>query len=409
MKGLFPREAFTGFGTCPLDAGGLVRPTFCIQGRRPRTLRAGVRRDCPRLPGVYGMLDDQGELIYVGKAKSLRARLLSYFRPNSREDKAGKIIREARRLTWEIAPSEFSALLRELELIRRFQPRFNVQGQPRRQRRCYICVGRKPAPYVFVVTRPPRTAEAYFGPFPGISRTREAVRRLNDWYRLRDCPQKQTMIFADQAELFPMLLTPGCLRHDIGHCLAPCAAACSRQEYAYHVAAVLDFLQGTDTTPLEQLEREQLAAAEALQFERAAVLRDRQKALQWLFDHLQRLRQAVTQSFIYPVENHNGSSTWYLIHHGRVRAALAAPLTTKGRMLQPPAEVEQSWARIEEVYRSAGEPPGLEEIDAVLLVASWFRRHRQERHRVLEVESVRRLLAPQRASVSSSPLTSANP
>jgi len=167
------------------------------------------------------MIDAAGELIYVGKAKSLRARLLGYFRPKSRDEKAGKIIKETRRLVWELAGSEFAALLRELELIRRWQPRFNVQGQPRRHRRCYVCIGRRPAAYAFVAATPPSTAAASFGPVPGPRKARESARRLNDWFRLRDCPQKQTMVFADQGELFPLVRAPGCIRHDIGQCLAP--------------------------------------------------------------------------------------------------------------------------------------------------------------------------------------------
>lgn len=367
---LFPREPFTGFGPCALDPEGHARPTLVLRGQRPRTLRAGVRRDAPRLPGVYGMVDAHGELIYVGKAKSLRARLLGYFRPNSREDKAERIIVEARRLTWEVAPNEFAALLRELELIRRFQPRFNVQGQPRRRRRCYICVGRRPAPYAFLAARPPSTARHCFGPFPGHLRTREAVRRLNDWYRLRDCPQKQTMIFRDQSELFPMAHAPGCLRHDIGHCLAPCAAACSRADYDFHVEALLDFLHGRDSTPLEQLDRARSEAAAALEFEKAAILRDRLDSLQWLFDHLERLRQAVTHSFLYPVENYDHSTTWYVIRRGVVTAALPS---------------RQAAQRVQEsLGATVVGAPGLDEIDGVLLVASWFRRHRAERRRVVD-------------------------
>ena len=126
-----------------------------VQGKRPSRLRDKVRRHGPRRPGVYGMVDGRGELIYVGKAKCLRTRLLSYFRAASRGDKAGRIIDHTRALVWEYAPSEFAALLRELELIRRWKPGYNVQGLPGRRRSCYVCLGRKPAPYLFVARTPP--------------------------------------------------------------------------------------------------------------------------------------------------------------------------------------------------------------------------------------------------------------
>lgn len=385
MNGLFRRETFAGFGACGLDEAGEARPLTSVQGRRPGRLRQAVRRLCPRTSGVYGMIDRAGELIYVGKAKALRTRLLGYFRPNSRDEKAGKIIRETCRLVWEPVADEFAALLRELELIRRWRPRFNVQGQPRRQRRVYLCVGRRPAPYAFVATKPPGTAAACFGPVSGMRRAGEAARKLNDWYRLRDCPQKQTMVFADQRELFPVLHAPGCIRHDLGSCLAPCAAACTQPDYAFHVAAALDFLHGRDRTPLDQLTREMTQAAADLQFERAAVLRDRLDTLEWLWRQLDRLRDAVRQSGVYAVDG-AGGATWYLIRGGAVRAAIPAPADEVTR--------EKAAMRLAEVFAAdapSSGPPRPDEVDGVLLVSSWFRRHRQERDRLLNVDVARRL------------------
>ncbi len=380
MNGLFQREKFTGFGPHALAPAGDVPPLFLARAKRGGRLRHAVRRDAPRLPGVYGMIDGAGELIYVGKAKSLRSRLMGYFRP-SRDDKASKIIREARGLVWEVAANEFGALLRELELIRRWQPRFNVQGQPRRHRRYYICIGRRPAPYAFVTAKAPSTALAAFGPVPGMYKAREVVRRLNDWFRLRDCPQKQTMVFAGQGELFPLVRTPGCLRHDIGHCLAPCAAACTRHDYAFHVEAALDFLHGRDRSPLEILEREMNAASAALQFERAAILRDRLDSLGWLAKHLERLRHAIRHSFVYPVTGADGREIWYFIRHGLVRAAVPAPADDTSR--------DMARRCLREVYEgslAAVDVPGPDEIDGVLLVAAWFRRHKEERARGIDTK-----------------------
>src|SRR5205814_1397610 len=161
------------------------------------------------------------------------------------------------------------------ELIRRWQPRLNVQGQPRRRRRSYVCLGRRPAPQVFLTPRPTSTTLACFGPVPAGPRAHEAVRRLNDWFGLRDCPQSQEMVFADQQELFPVLRTAGCLRHEIGTCLGPCAGACSPAAYLEKVRAVQTFLAGSDSGTLGTLELDMTAASTALEFERAAVLRDR--------------------------------------------------------------------------------------------------------------------------------------
>ncbi len=372
MKGLFHSEGFTGFGPSRLAPPGPAPSLGLIQGDRPGRLKVRIKRECPRGPGVYGMIDERGELIYVGKSKNLRARLLSYFRDN-RDSKASRLVERVRVVAWEPGPSEFAALLRELELIRRWRPRFNVAGQPAYRRRVYVCVGRQPAPYVFLSARPPKTTAALFGPIPAGEQARLAVRRLNDWYRLRDCPQSQEMVFAEQSELFPLQLLPGCVRHELGHCLAPCAAASTRTQYRSHVAATLAFLRGEDRQPLEMLEREMTEAASAELFERAAALRDRLDLLTWLDQHLDRLRQAVRHSCVYPVRSSNGSELWYLIRQGRVVGVLPRPME--------PAGYQKTAAALRQVFPTSGEsePLSLEELDYVLLIASWFRQFPRER------------------------------
>src|SRR5205085_2560216 len=129
----------------------------------------------------------------------------------------------------------------------------------------------------------------------------------NDGFALRDCPQKQEMVFADQGEFFPEPRAAGCIRHEIGTCLGPCAAACTRAAYAGRVGAARAFLEGTDAALLAALGRDMAAAAAALAFERAAALRDRLQSLQWLHEHLERLRRLrAGQSFIYPVGGPEG-------------------------------------------------------------------------------------------------------
>jgi excinuclease ABC subunit C len=380
VKGLFSRPSFAGFGPLALFPKDAPPSLHTVAARRPGKLRDLMRRDCPRTPGVYGMIDPKGELIYVGKAKNLRIRLLSYFRRHSRDPKAGRILRRTRRLVWEPAPSEFAALLRELELIQRWQPRFNVHGQPAYRRRVYICVGRQPAATVFLAKKPPRTATFAFGPTPAGFKAREAARRLNDWFGLRDCPQTQMMTFADQPELFALPLTPGCIRHEIGNCLGPCAAACSRDAYAGQVHALVAFLRGDDNTPFAILEEEMNAAAARLAFERAAALRDKLDSLTWLSEHLRRVREAARHSFVYPVRGDGGSEWWYLIDGGRVRAAVPPPSADESRR-------REAIARIRAIYdrrARANDPPRPDEIDGVLLVASWFRRRKEERLQILE-------------------------
>jgi excinuclease ABC subunit C len=316
------------------------------------------------------MVDPSGELIYVGKAKNLRSRLLSYFRPNSRDPKAGHIVGCTVLLAWEEGPSEFAALLRELELIRRWRPRFNVAGQPNRQRRTYICLGREPAPYLFASSKPPGTADAVFGPLPGTRRPRELVRRLNDAFRLRDCPSAQAMVFAEQNELFAVEHRAGCLRLELVACLGPCAAACTRGAYREQVRAAQSFLAGEDRSLIEGLEHAMAEAATTMQFERAASLRDKLEQIVWLDRCLTRLREAQLHSFVYPVTSVRGGELWYVIQRGRVVAVVEKPELAESPRV---AELLTSIAR----RRDAG-PLSLDEVDGVLLVDGWFRRHPEE-------------------------------
>jgi excinuclease ABC subunit C len=328
------------------------------------------------------MVNDQRELIYVGKAKCLRARLLRYFRPKSRDPKAGRILAHARTLAWEVAPSEFAALLRELELIRSWRPRFNVHGQPGRWRSTYVCLGRQPAPYVYLAHRPTSSALACFGPISASWHAREAVRHINNVYQLRDCPHAQELTFADQQELFPIVRTAGCLRYEIHTCLGPCLGVCTQRDYAAQVRAAERFLTGEDVSILETLKREMAASSAELAFERAAAVRDVLHHLSWLHERLDRLRQARhEQSFIYPVRGTAGINLWYLIRNGRVAAALPQP--------QDGASRRAAIALLGRVYGAdpaPRRPPVATELDDIFLVASWFRRYPKEKGRTIEVE-----------------------
>jgi excinuclease ABC subunit C len=319
------------------------------------------------------MVDRHGVLIYVGKAKRLRTRLLSYFRAPGR-DKASRILNHTRGIVWEFCPSEFAALLRELELIRRWQPRFNVFGQPSRRRRTYVCVGRRPAPYVFLARRPARGTLVAHGPVPAGWHARQAVRWLNDYFRLRDCPQSQPMVFADQGELFPVVRAAGCLRHEIGTCLGPCTGGIAADSYGQQIRGARAFLSGLDAGPITLLEREMEAAAAELAFERAAVLRDKLEALRWLWEKLDQLRQAWAKySFVYPVAAMDGKVVWYLIRQGQVVRSVYEPRDDASARVAAGAVAAVFRDRHLLMAARAGE-----EAETVLLVAGWFRRYPNE-------------------------------
>lgn len=379
MKRLFSLDHFTDFGPNRLLPEAPPAKLWHARGRSA-ALRTAVRTGCPKKPGVYGMLDQHGDLIYIGKAKQLRTRLLSYFRPASRDARTSRIVDNTYGLIWEINPSEFAALHRELELIQRWRPRFNVLGKPNGWRYTYVCLGRRPAPYVFLAARPPASAAAFYGPVSAGQHAFEAVRRVNDLFRLRDCSQKQEMVFAEQQELFPVQLVAGCLRYEIGTCLGPCAAACTRTAYGAQVKQVAAFLEGKNLGVLQTLHWAMAEAAAEQAFERATVLRDKLEALMWLHEQLETLRAARTSaSVVYPVTGWDGSSIWYLIHGGRAIVGTPAPRGV--------AERNRTAALMQRVFKPGdGELKASAPVEGVLLVASWFRRFPLERQRALTPE-----------------------
>jgi excinuclease ABC subunit C len=371
---LFQKQAGAGLGASFLTGESV--PAYVVTGTRTSMLRARVQQEGPRRPGVYAMWDAHGEIIYIGKARSLRARLLSYFR-KSRDPKAGHILRATRAIGWETVPDEFGALLRELELIRRWQPRFNVVGLPRGRRLAYVCIGRLPAPGVYLSVRPKGPLVACYGPIAHSRRARDAVRRINDWYQLRDCPKSQAMHFADEEVLFPLERVAGCMRHELGTCLGPCAGACTQSSYLQRVQQALEFLQQGHSPMESMLEARMSTAAGAHDYEYAAALRDQLASICWLRERLERLHHAAQRyTFIYPVRGHNQHDRWYLIRDGRVQRVLRHPRTEE--------EHAAAQEAVAQVYLRTEAPPAvplLEELDAAYLVMSWFRRRPAELQR----------------------------
>ncbi len=383
MEAILQDDVFFDFGIddlYPFPRTGLRQ----VDGDSRDELRSKVCRFVPKQPGVYGMLDPLGRLIYIGKSKALRNRLLSYFLPNNEEDKAGRIVQSTASIVWEMQPSEFAALLREQYLIRQFQPRFNVQGMPRRQQPVFICLGRQPAEQLYSANRHDAKAVLSIGPLAGAARANRAIEVLNRLFQLRDCSSKQKCSFTEQLQLFELEMRPGCIRLEIQSCLGPCIAACSRQQYDRQVTLAKSFLEGKSDAPVLELAKCIREAAENLQFERAAVLRDDLKAVEWLHRRATDLARARAEfTFVYPVESEElgpsagptksaAKQIWYLIRRGVVEGAIAAPVT---RAEQDPAhELLAGWL--------AGEPRVGSTFhhrpETLALVTSWFRKNRNE-------------------------------
>ena len=297
-------------------------------------MRSSVCDGAADRPGIYRMLSGEGEVLYVGKSKRVRSRLLSYFRCAFPEEKGARILRSAEKIEWEYTPSEFAALLQELRLIKRFRPRYNVAMMRDARHYSFIKLTKGAAPKLLVVRGASGDeAGTYYGPFVGAQRIGEAVRELNDALMLRDCRSDLKMFFSDQTELFQLSpRTPGCIRHEISKCLGPCVGGCSATQYDERVGLAKAFLEGSDDGPINMLRGEMERLSAELEFERAAHYRDKLERLEALRAQFGRLRFAVENlSFVYTVPGHEGEDKVYLIRRGVVRAELGKPRSPKDR------------------------------------------------------------------------------
>jgi excinuclease UvrABC nuclease subunit len=231
--------------------------------RRKTELQARLRA-LPAAPGIYRFYDVSAALIYVGKSVCLRDRVRSYFTGQAASKKLRRMRQEISELDWEKTGSELEALLLESRLIKRHQPRFNVLL------RDFV-----PLPYVRVdtadlyprleVTRSPqRDGATYFGPFHSQACLEAGVSALADALRLRDCTIAGSALHKQRP----------CYRHEFGTCSAPCLGAVTEAGYREAVESACAVLEGSDHSVLEALRNRMERAAERLQFEIAARLRD---------------------------------------------------------------------------------------------------------------------------------------
>jgi excinuclease ABC subunit C len=221
----------------------------------------------PDSPGVYKFRDEHGRVIYVGKAKSLRQRLSSYF-----QDLAGlhprtrTMVTTAASVEWTVVGTEVEALQLEYSWIKEFDPRFNVKYRDDKSYPSLAVTLGEEFPRVQVMRGPKRRGVRYFGPYAHAWAIRETVDLLLRVFPVRTC---SAGVFKRSAQV-----GRPCLLGYIGKCSAPCVGRVSPAEHRELAEEFCDFMAGRTGTYLRRLEREMAAAAEAMEYERAARLRD---------------------------------------------------------------------------------------------------------------------------------------
>ena len=221
----------------------------------------------PGRPGVYRMLDAQGEILYVGKARNLKSRVASYFQPSNVHPKVQALVAKTAGMEVTITNSDTEALLLEFNLIKKHRPRFNV-----------VLRDDKSFPYLYFETEHefPRLTfyrgsrkepGRFFGPYPSAGAVRETLQQLQKLFRLRNC---EDTYFANRSR--------PCLQYQIQRCTAPCVGLISREDYARDVGAAIKVLEGRNDEVSQDLGRRMDAAARtpAVRGSRAAARSDRE-------------------------------------------------------------------------------------------------------------------------------------
>ena len=222
----------------------------------------------PRRPGVYRMMDAAGSPLYVGKAKSLRDRVATYFSPANVNPKVQALVHQIAEIEVTVTNSETEALLLEFNLIKAQKPRFNVVLRDDKSfPYIRLCLDHE-FPRLSFYRGARNLPGRYFGPFPSAGAVKETLQQLQKLFRIRNC---RDTFFANRSR--------PCLQHQIGRCSAPCVGLVTREAYAQDINSAEKVLDGRSDEVNSELQTRMEAAAEQLQFERAAVLRDQLVAL----------------------------------------------------------------------------------------------------------------------------------
>lgn len=319
----------------------------------------------PPEPGVYLHKDEVGNVLYVGKAINLRSRVRSYFQESARHGpRIARLVAKARDLEWIVVGTEVEALVLECNLIKKYRPPYNVRMRDDKSYP-YITITDEDFPRVLFTRRVRKDKAKYFGPYTSAFAVRDTLQLLHKIFPLIPCGKSWTGAPVQRP----------CLYYHLGRCLGPCAGLSDRAEYQKVLDKVGKFLDGKEDSIAEDLRREMEEAAENLDFEKAARVRDQLQAI----ESVHQRQQAVTdkgsdQDVIAVVKDERGAAIQMLYIRGG-KLIGQRQFVLDGAADAPPAEavqefVKQYYADAPEVPREILLPVEIEERN---VVQSWLR------------------------------------
>jgi excinuclease ABC subunit C len=260
----------------------------------PDVIRAFVRT-LPAAPGVYRMLDQAGEVMYVGKARSLKARVTNYTRPEGLELRLQRMITSTVSMEFVRTETESEALLLEANMIKRLKPRYNVLLRDDKSFPYILIATDHEAPELTKHRGTRRRPGHYFGPFASATAVGRTIASLQKAFLLRNC-----------SDSFYAARTRPCLQYQIKRCAAPCTREISLEAYGELVEDARQFLSGKSRSVQDHLQADMNKAAEDLDFERAALIRDRLSALALIQSQGDATARSVEEADVFAIHHEGG-------------------------------------------------------------------------------------------------------
>ena len=274
-----------------------------------------IQASLPQEPGIYQYFDEKGKLLYVGKAKNIRNRVSSYFNANQHSLKTIELVQKIQDIQFTIVNSEHDAFILENELIKNYQPKYNINLKDDKTYP-YIVIKNEHFPRVFLTRRKIKDGSTYYGPYTHVFAVRELIKHIKESIALRTCT----------LPLSPKNIEKGkfkvCLEYHLGNCKGPCQGLQTKEDYEKSLEQVTHLLKGNVKPLIAHLNKEMNEQASALAFEKAALTKKK----------IEELEQYQTKSVVYIKQQH--AMDVFSIVHFEDQAYVNYLMVQDGRIVQ---------------------------------------------------------------------------
>jgi excinuclease ABC subunit C len=274
-----------------------------------------IQASLPQEPGIYQYFDEKGKLLYVGKAKNIRNRVSSYFNSNQHSLKTIELVQKIKDIQFTIVNSEHDAFILENELIKNYQPKYNINLKDDKTYP-YIVIKNEHFPRVFLTRRKIKDGSTYYGPYTHVFAVRELINHIKESIALRTCTLPLSPKNIDKGKF------KVCLEYHLGNCKGPCQGLQTEEEYEKSIEQVTHLLKGNVKPLIAHLNKEMSEQATALAFEKAALTKKK----------IEELEQYQTKSVVYIKQQH--AMDVFSIAHFEDQAYVNYLMVQEGRIAQ---------------------------------------------------------------------------